>query len=108
MNYGHSVDIRLILCFFVHTGYLTYKEERVSMPNREIKYEWINCSFGVTESEMMDSPFQQTIVNALRAEPFEIISLETVMSEKLLNCSYFDLRSENSYHLFYFGILNAV
>lgn len=78
------------------------------MPNREIKYEWNNCAFGVADSDTINSPFHRTIVSAFRDEPFVIASLETLMSEKLLNCSYFDLQRENSYHLFYFGIFNAV
>ena len=107
VNYEKSFDIRLILCFLVHVGYLTYKKGKVSMPNREIKCEWKNCSFGVADSESMVSPFQRTIINALRKEPFAITSLKIAMSEKLLSCSYFDFQRENSYHLFYFGIFNA-
>jgi hypothetical protein len=41
------------------------------MPNHEIKSEWINCSFGVTDSGIIDSPFQQNIMNALRAESLD-------------------------------------
>ena len=108
MNYESSFDIHLILSFFVHMGYLAYHEKKVFMPNREIKYEWINCAFGVTDSGILDSSFQRNIMNALRAKPFNIIPLETPMREQLKSCSCFDLKSEHSYHMYYFGSFGAV
>jgi Predicted AAA-ATPase/PD-(D/E)XK nuclease superfamily len=108
VNYGSPFDIKSILCFLVHSGYLTYNKKKVSMPNHEIKSEWIDCSFGVTDSGIIDSPFQQNIMNALKAKTFDLESLQRLMIDKLLSCSCFDTINENSYHMFFYGIFTAV
>jgi len=78
------------------------------MPNQEIKYEWANCSFGVTDSGMIGSSFQQDIMNALRAESFSIESMQTLMGGILLCCSCLDTQSKNSYHMYFLGIFTGV
>jgi hypothetical protein len=64
-NYGCSFDLQSTLCFLVHAGYLAYNKKKVFMPNQEIKNEWANCSFGVTDSGIVGAPCQQDIMNAL-------------------------------------------
>jgi Predicted AAA-ATPase/PD-(D/E)XK nuclease superfamily len=108
VNYGSSFDIDLILCFLVHTGYLTYNKNKVSMPNHEIKSEWISCSFGVTDSGIIVSSFQRKIMKALNSESFDVESLQSLMIDKLLHCSCFDTMNENSYHMFFYGIFTSV
>jgi PD-(D/E)XK nuclease superfamily len=108
VDYGSPFDIKLILCFFVHTGYLTYNKNKVTMPNHEIKSEWISCSFGVADSGIIDPSFQQSITNALKGESLDLESLQSLMVEKLKRCSCFDTVNENSYHMFFFGIFTAV
>ena len=104
VNYDDDADTDLILAFLVHTGYLTYKEGRVSMPNREVKYEWGDHVLGLADYGPRASQFQQSVTDALYAKQFDIATLESVMRGILIKCSYHDLQSENSYHLFYFGI----
>jgi Predicted AAA-ATPase/PD-(D/E)XK nuclease superfamily len=108
VNYGSPFDIKLILCFLVHAGYLTYKEKKVFMPNHEIKSEWINCSFGVTNSGIINSSFQRNIMNALKAESIDLESLQGLMIAKLQCFSCFNTRNENVYHMFFYGIFTAV
>jgi Predicted AAA-ATPase/PD-(D/E)XK nuclease superfamily len=108
VDYKSSFDIKLILCFLVHTGYLTYNDRKVFMPNHEIKSEWIDCSFGVTDSGIIDSPFQENIMNTLKAESFDVEPLQSLMIDKLLSCSCYDTKYENSYHMFFYGIFTAV
>jgi hypothetical protein len=40
MNYADLSKINHILSFFVPVGNLTYHQNKVFMPNQEIKYEW--------------------------------------------------------------------
>jgi PD-(D/E)XK nuclease superfamily len=108
VNYRCSYNLNTILSFLVHTGYLTYINQKVSMPNQEIKNEWANCSFGETESGTIDSSFQQNIKNSLQAESFETMPLHCLMSQILLNCFCFDIISEHSYYLYFVGIFTAV
>jgi Predicted AAA-ATPase/PD-(D/E)XK nuclease superfamily len=108
VNYGCSINLNLILSFFVHAGYLTYNKKKVSMPNQEIKDEWVNCSFGVTDSGSIDSSFQKDIMNALQSELFDVIALHTLMRRMLQSCSCFDTKNANSYHTFFLGIFIAV
>jgi PD-(D/E)XK nuclease superfamily len=76
------------------------------MQNHEIKSEWISCSFGVTDSGIVDSSFQQNVVNALKAESFDLESLQSLMIEKLQYCSCYD--TTNMYHMFFYGIFTTV
>jgi hypothetical protein len=82
VKFGNPYDIDRILCFLVHAGYLTYNnKKKVSMPNHEIKSEWINCSFGVTNSGIIDSIFQRDIMNAFKAESLDLELLQSLMIE---------------------------
>ena len=104
MNYGQRPSVPSILMFLVHTGYLTYHARKVLIPNQEIKYEWRDHVLGLADYDPRASQFQQSVCDALYAKQFDIARLERVMRDILIKCSYHDLRSENSYHLFYFGI----
>jgi len=108
VDYGISSDVNSILCLLVHTGYLTCNGDEVYMPNKEIKYEWQNCGFGVASSGVMNSPFYRDMLRSLSIEPFKIAFLRKVMSDKLRNCSFLDTHDENSYHMYYFGLFIAV
>ena len=104
VNYDDDADIDSILAFLVHTGYLTYKAEKVLIPNQEIKFEWRDHVLGLASHRIAKSSVQQSVTDALYAKQFDIATLESVMRGILIKCSYHDLQSENSYHLFYFGI----
>jgi hypothetical protein len=108
VDYASKIDLYSILCLLVHTGYLTFHAEKVSMPNEEIKYEWRNCGFGVASSLILTSTFQQDMIESVKSVPFDITSLQNLMKDKLRYCSYLDTTCENSYHMYYYGIFVAV
>ena len=78
------------------------------MPNLEVRNEWKNCSFGATDSGLINCYFQRKFMNAIRAEPFNILSVQSLMRKELKSCSFFDTKSEKYYHMIYFGIFKAV
>ena len=59
---------------------------------------------GLTKKATVNSDLQQTVIAALKTQPFELESLKTVMRNILTKCSCHDLQRENSYHLFYYGL----
>jgi hypothetical protein len=108
MNYGNLFTLNHILSFLVHVGYLTYHQNKVFMPNQEIKYEWKSCSFFVTDAGVVDIAFQQDLIKILRAKSFNSETLERLMTSKLPSLSYFDTITENSYHMYVLGLFGAV
>jgi hypothetical protein len=108
VNYGEPFNIDMPLSLLVHLGYLTYLDGHVSIPNEEIKWEWRNCGFGVAHSGIISSAYQVKMLKAFEAVTFDTLSLQDLMYEKLLLCSYFDTTSENSYHMFYYGVFSAI
>jgi Predicted AAA-ATPase/PD-(D/E)XK nuclease superfamily len=102
-------SVGLILSFLVHTGYLTYKEGKVMIPNKELQLEWRNYILGLTSKNVMMTKTQLSFLNALNAGSFNFERLEEEMREMLKMCSFYDLgQKENLYHLFYFGIFVAI
>ena len=99
-----------ILHFLIHAGYLTYNTTTkcVSIPNKEIYEIW--------ETEvrsLLDTSYNQQYQYSIREslEVFNVGAIENVMREMILSCSSFDVPSENSYHMFFYGcffcILNS-
>jgi PD-(D/E)XK nuclease superfamily len=84
-----------------------YHQNKVFMPNEEIKYEWKSSSFGVTNAGVVDFAFQQDLIKILRAKSISSESLRSLMALKLLSCSYYDTINENSYHMYVFGLFGA-
>jgi hypothetical protein len=95
------------LSFLVHTGYLTYKEGKVMIPNKEIRLEWRNYIFGLTSKNVMKPTTPLSFSNALNARSFNLERLEEEMRKYLNMCSSCDLQDENLYHAFYLGIFVA-
>ena len=108
VDYGKETNIDSILAFLVHTGYLTYKEGKVSIPNLEIKHEWRDHVLGLSSHKILNSTILQAVNDALKGDPFSKVSLVDVVKKVLASCSYHDLPREISYHLFYFGIFLVV
>jgi hypothetical protein len=114
VNYSESNwETPSILHFLVHTGYLTYEanvEESngsVWIPNKEVRMHWEEHVIKLLKTTL-DPLFQESLANVVLAQPFDITSLENVMREMVQYCSYYDLKSENSYHVFYYGCLFTI
>ena len=115
VNYTAQIwDINSILHFLVHTGYLTYKlnpvtqRYQVSIPNKELEEHWKTefiplAKYFMTE---LNPQFPENIKNCLTE--FNYADLEKIMKEMVNYCSSFDLTSENSYHMFFYGCFFAV
>jgi hypothetical protein len=104
MDFCEKANINLILSYLVHTGYLSYKEGQVSIPNQEIMVAWKNPVLGLTSQRILTAQIQHSIVEALTATPVDFKLLRRVMKEILLTRSCHDFKNENSYHLLFLGI----
>jgi hypothetical protein len=62
--------VGLFLSFLVHTGYLTYKEGKVVIPNKELQLEWRNYILGLTSKNVMMPKMQLSFSNAFNAGSF--------------------------------------
>ena len=105
VNYMKTATTTSMLAFLTHTGYLTYKDGKVSIPNQEIKYAWGDHALGLTGTETVVPAFRQPIMDILGADQVNIRLLENRMRAIF---SYHDLRSENSYHVFYLAVFIVI
>ena len=105
VNYMGEATTNSILEFLTHVGYLTYRDGRVSIPNREIKFEWEDHALGLAKSKTVVPLFQQPVMDALQAAQVNISLLEDKMRNILPECSFHDLITENSYHMFFLQYL---
>ena len=98
-----------ILHFLVLTGYLTYNSKRrvVYIPNYEVRSCWESDVLSLIRSTLRQE-YGSTLRTLLLGSWSNTSGLEELMLKLLLSSSYFDLISENSYHVLYFGFFSGV
>ena len=98
-----------ILHFLVLTGYLTYNSKRrvVYIPNYEVRCCWESDVLSLIRSTLRQE-YGSTLRTLLLGSWCNTLGLEELILKLLLSSSYFDLISENSYHILYFGFFSGV
>jgi hypothetical protein len=88
VNYSKAGTVESILSFLVHTGYLTYQEGKVTIPNKEVKLEWKDYILGLTSENVVLSKTYFTILNALNPASFHT-SVLLLTWKKRIHTIYF-------------------
>ena len=97
--------------YLILAGYLAYeydpKDERsfAYIPNEELRQHW-KTEMKKYLKKVFTPTFPGTLQNALM--DIDVQSLESLMKEMILNPSWHDFSSENSYHMYFLGSFHVI
>ncbi|RKP19942.1 DUF1703-domain-containing protein, partial [Rozella allomycis CSF55] len=106
VNYNNEWKLENIMTFLVLTGYLTYNENKVRIPNKEVKDYW-KVHLLPQFNKAVKNKYGRRIQDLFMQDNLDVKVLTDIMTDTLMHTSAYDLVAEASYHCFFVGVFMA-